>query len=56
MFRWTISFCGRLKNALGIDYPCVVTVEADTEKNAVLALYETHEHCYPYKIIQVEKV
>lgn len=44
MKRFTFEFIGRQRGALGINSHFVVTVEAETEEDARLKLYDTHEH------------
>lgn len=44
MTTYHISFRGREKGALGIYSNYAQTVEANTEEEAILKLYDTHEH------------
>ena len=44
MITYEISFVGRIKGAIGIDYPITATVRSKTKESAVLALYFTYEH------------
>lgn len=58
MNKYTFSFYGKLAGAIGISYMHTVTVEAKTQEEAELKLYETHDHiqqCQCVKSIKVEK-
>lgn len=44
MNEYRISFYGRLKGAIGISYHIIENVEADSEQNAILALYDKYEN------------
>lgn len=44
MPKFRITFSGRRKGALGLSRTFVETVEALDEEQAVLKLYDTHEH------------
>lgn len=51
-FRCT--FTGRLVGAIGIMYPCEVTVDAADAEAALLACYDTHEHITGFSAERVE--
>lgn len=42
--KYLAQFVGRTRGAIGIFYPCEVTVEAANQEAARLKLYDTHEH------------
>ncbi len=46
---WQVSFNGRTAGAIGITYPITDTVEADTEEEARLKLYDKYEHITQFK-------
>ncbi len=50
MNKYHIIFFGRLNGALGICYRCSKTVVANSEDEARLKLYETHEHISDVKV------
>lgn len=54
MKTYKISFFGRLKGAIGISYPCYREIEAESKEEALLKLYDTHEHIYTTSIIEGE--
>lgn len=41
--RFTLTFYGRVKGAIGINYTITTVVEADDCEDAKLKLYDTHE-------------
>jgi hypothetical protein len=53
--RYTFSFHGRTRGAIGIFYQCEATVEADTLEAAQLKLYDTHEHISACHLLKKER-
>lgn len=47
MKMYRIEFTGRTKGAIGITYPIIEWVEAESPSKAVLKLYDKHEHISP---------
>jgi hypothetical protein len=54
MKTYASSFIGRTKGALGLTYPCTATVQAKDEKEALVKLYDTHEHIFGAKFKEVK--
>lgn len=52
MNKYTFEFYGRFKNAIGIDYRHTAIVKANTEQEARLKLYDTHEHIHMCKLVR----
>jgi hypothetical protein len=44
MKRYTFRFSGRKLGAIGVRHQCTETVYADSYAEAMLLLYDTHEH------------
>ena len=55
MYKFTIEFYGRTKNAIGIFYTIWDSVEAETKDEAILKLYDKYEHIQQVKFISIEK-
>jgi len=55
MYKFTIEFYGRIKNAIGISYTIRDSVEAETKDEAILNLYNKYEHIHQVKFISIEK-
>lgn len=53
MKKYTISFTGKERNAIGISSKFTVTVEAEDEDKAILKLYDKFDHIQMPKIIKV---
>lgn len=49
-----IEFLGRECNAIGIVYFCVRKVRAWTQDDAILKLYETHEHIHDVRVVKID--
>jgi hypothetical protein len=47
---------GRTVGAIGIRYPVSITVEAESENEAKLKAYDTHEHISDFRVTPVEGV
>lgn len=54
MKEYTISFTGRLKDAIGVVYKITASVEAQTEKDAILKLYDKYEHILQPKVKKIK--
>lgn len=52
MKTYKIKFTGRLKNAIGKMYSHTITVKAESEEQARLKIYDTHEHLSNIKILK----
>ena len=48
-----IEFYGRECNAIGITYKCRLAVRAWSEEEAIMKLYETHEHIHDARIVEI---
>jgi len=55
MYKFTIEFHGRTKNAIGIFYTIRDSVEAETKGEAILKLFDKYEHIQQVKFISIEK-
>jgi|APSaa5957512622_1039677.scaffolds.fasta_scaffold500619_1 hypothetical protein len=42
--KWIATFTGRMVEDIGEPYHTVIEVEGSTHREAILAIYETHEH------------
>ena len=49
-----IEFYGRECHAIGITYLCKKSVRAWTQEEAVLKLYDTHEHIHNVRVVKIE--
>lgn len=56
MNRYTITFHGRLKSAIGIFYRITDTAVSDSLKNAIIKLYDKYDSVQSPKLTKVEKV
>jgi hypothetical protein len=54
MSRYRFEFYGRQVGAIGIMSNYEVEVEAETQQEAQLKLYETHEHISIKRVTEVE--
>ena len=52
MNKYTIKFNGRLVGAIGIFQDFSVTVSAESQEQAILKLYDTHDHIRIIEVIQ----
>lgn len=52
--KYIIVFSGRLKNALGYTYACQETIEAASEKEAIIKLYDKYESVH-HPVIKIEE-
>lgn len=55
MNRWKLKFTGRECGAIGIYYPCEIIVKAETEADARIKLYDTHDMGGDHRL-HVEKI
>jgi len=52
MNKYTIKFNGRLVGAIGIFQDFYLTVSAESQDQAILKLYATHDHIRVIEVIQ----
>jgi hypothetical protein len=53
--KYRLEFLGRKVGAIGIFYQISVTLEASTEDEARLKIYDTHEHISGLKVTEVSE-
>lgn len=53
--RYRITFYGRLKNAIGVDYQITAEREGENFEAARLALYDEYEHVHVLKFEDVAR-
>lgn len=52
--KWRAEFIGREIGAIGVFHPITIEVEGDTEDEANLNIYETHEHVFKLTLTPLE--
>lgn len=55
MKKYSISFYGRLKGAIGCFYSIVDIVCADDEKAAILKLYDKYDHVHQPTVTMISE-